>query len=52
MKILRNKIGIESEIEGLDTGADAYIAKPFTIKLIEVQISNIIENRKNLRRKC
>ena len=47
--LLSAKAGIESRIEGLDTGADAYIAKPFTIKLIEVQISNIIENRKNLR---
>ena len=49
--LLSAKAGIESRIEGLDTGADAYIAKPFTIKLIEVQISNIIENRKNLRKK-
>ena len=49
--LLTAKAGIESRIEGLDTGADAYIAKPFTIKLIEVQISNIIENRKNLRKK-
>ena len=49
--LLTAKAGIESEIEGLDTGADAFIAKPFTTKLIEVQISNIIENRKNLRKK-
>ncbi len=49
--LLTAKAGIESKIEGLDTGADAYIAKPFTIKLIEVQISNIIENRRNLRKK-
>jgi len=49
--LLTAKAGIESKIEGLDTGADAYIAKPFTIKLIEVQIQNIIENRKNLRKK-
>ena len=49
--LLTAKAGIESRIEGLDTGADAFIAKPFTIKLIEVQIGNIIENRKNLRKK-
>ena len=49
--LLTAKAGIESKIEGLDKGADAYIAKPFTIKLIEVQISNILENRKKLRNK-
>ncbi len=49
--LLTAKAGIESKIEGLDSGADAYIAKPFTLKLIEVQISNILENRKNLRKK-
>jgi YesN/AraC family two-component response regulator len=49
--LLTAKAGIESKIEGLDVGADAYIAKPFTIKLIEVQISSILENRKNLRKK-
>jgi signal transduction histidine kinase/DNA-binding response OmpR family regulator len=49
--LLTAKAGIESRIEGLDTGADAYIAKPFTMKLIEVQISNIFENRKKLRKR-
>jgi signal transduction histidine kinase/ligand-binding sensor domain-containing protein/DNA-binding response OmpR family regulator len=49
--LLTAKAGIESKIEGLDTGADAYISKPFTIKLIEVQINNILENRKHLRKK-
>jgi len=49
--MLTAKANIESRIEGLDTGADAYIAKPFTTKLIEVQISNILESRKRLRRK-
>jgi signal transduction histidine kinase/DNA-binding response OmpR family regulator len=49
--LLTAKAGIENKIEGLDTGADAFIAKPFTTRLIEVQIHNILENRKNLRRK-
>ena len=49
--LLTAKASIDSKIEGLDTGADAYIAKPFTIKLIEVQIHNILENRKSLRKK-
>jgi signal transduction histidine kinase/ligand-binding sensor domain-containing protein/DNA-binding response OmpR family regulator len=49
--LLTAKAGVESRIEGLDTGANAYIAKPFTTKLIEVQIHNILKNRENLRKK-
>ena len=49
--LLTARAGIENKIEGLDTGADAYLAKPFTTRLIEVQIHNILENRNNLRRK-
>jgi signal transduction histidine kinase/ligand-binding sensor domain-containing protein/DNA-binding response OmpR family regulator len=49
--LLTAKADIESRIEGLDTGANAYIAKPFTTKLIEVQIHNILENRESLRKK-
>jgi YesN/AraC family two-component response regulator len=49
--MLTAKANIESRIEGLDTGADAYISKPFTVKLFEVQINNILESRKRLRRK-
>ena len=49
--LLTAKADVESRIEGLDTGADAYIAKPFTIRLIEAHIHNIIETRKVLRKK-
>jgi signal transduction histidine kinase/DNA-binding response OmpR family regulator len=49
--LLTARVGIESRIESLDAGADAYISKPFTIKLMEVQVQNILENRANLRGK-
>ncbi len=49
--LLTAKGNIESKIEGLDVGADAYISKPFTVKLIEAQISNIFETRQKLRKK-
>jgi signal transduction histidine kinase/DNA-binding response OmpR family regulator len=49
--LLTAKADVESRIEGLDTGANAYIAKPFTTKLIEVQIHNILKNRDSLRKK-
>jgi DNA-binding response OmpR family regulator/signal transduction histidine kinase len=42
---------IEHQIEGLSTGADAYLTKPFDIKLLDTQINSLLENRKTLRNK-
>ena len=42
---------IEDKIKGLETGADAYLEKPFSIDLLEVQILNLLENRRKLRDK-
>jgi len=39
---------LEYEIEGIETGADAFISKPFSIELLDVHIKNLIESRKNL----
>ena len=37
------------QIEGYETGADAYISKPFSTALLIVRINNLIESRKRLR---
>ena len=42
---------IEHQIEGLSTGADVYLTKPFDIKLLDTQINSLLENRKMLRNK-
>lgn len=49
--MLTARSSIESKIKGLETGADAYIEKPFSLDLLEVQINNLLENRKILRDK-
>ena len=49
--MLTARSSIDNKIEGLETGADAYIEKPFSLDLLEVQISNLLENRKILRDK-
>ena len=49
--MLTARSSIDNKIEGLETGADAYIEKPFSLDLLEVQISNLLENRKILREK-
>lgn len=42
---------IEDQIEGLSTGADAYLTKPFEIKLLDTVLNSILDNRKKLRSK-
>ncbi len=37
------------EIEGLQTGADDYVTKPFNPVVIKARITNLLESRKNLR---
>ena len=39
----------ESKIEGLETGADDYIIKPFDVKELLVRVKNLIDQRKRLR---
>jgi two-component system cell cycle response regulator len=43
--LLTSKSTIESKIEGLGIGADAYIEKPFYIEFIRAQIHSLLENR-------
>jgi DNA-binding response OmpR family regulator/signal transduction histidine kinase/ligand-binding sensor domain-containing protein len=42
---------IEQQIEGLSTGADVYVTKPFDVKLLDAQVYSLLENRKMLRTK-
>jgi len=43
--LLTARSEIENRLEGLETGADAYITKPFEYRHLEVQVSNLIKNR-------
>ncbi len=47
--LLTAKNTMQSRLEGLETGADAYLEKPFTLDLLLAQISNLLENRNKLR---
>ncbi|SFQ57074.1 hybrid sensor histidine kinase/response regulator transcription factor [Flavobacterium akiainvivens] len=46
--LLTAKSALNAKIEGLESGADAYVTKPFSIDYLMVQISNLLENRKNI----
>ncbi len=48
--LLTAKVGEENEIEGIKTGADAYITKPFNSEKLKVWVEKLIENRRQLQR--
>ncbi|MEM6964261.1 MAG: two-component regulator propeller domain-containing protein [Bacteroidota bacterium] len=47
--LLTAKTTSESEIEGLETGADAYVKKPFKLNILKQQILNIHSQREVLK---
>lgn len=47
--LLTAKSNLQSRIEGLDAGADAYIEKPFSMDYILAQTSNLLSNRKKIK---
>ncbi len=48
--LLTAKSAIESKIEGLNIGADAYISKPFNLDHLNAQIENLLNQRELLRK--
>ncbi len=46
--LLTAKSGIENELHGLRTGADAYLTKPFNDEKVLLTVGNIISNRKKM----
>lgn len=49
--LLTARASIEHRIEGLEVGADAYIAKPFHIKHLKVSLTKLLKQRQILKDK-
>ncbi|TAJ12725.1 response regulator [Marinilabiliaceae bacterium JC017] len=47
--ILSARSSVENRIEGIKTGADAYIAKPFNADLLDAYIENLLNSRDKLK---
>jgi DNA-binding response OmpR family regulator len=47
--LLTARSSVENQLEGLKTGADDYILKPFVMDLLEARIRNLIQSRRILR---
>ncbi len=49
--LLTAKASSESKIEGLETGADDYVTKPFSFRELSIRIKNLLYQRKVLKEK-
>lgn len=47
--LLTAKNTLQSKIQGLELGADAYIEKPFSPEYLQVQIANLLANRSKIK---
>jgi signal transduction histidine kinase/DNA-binding response OmpR family regulator len=47
--ILTGKTGLKDKLRGLETGADAYLTKPFNVAELKIRIKKLIEQRQKLR---
>jgi signal transduction histidine kinase/DNA-binding response OmpR family regulator len=49
--LLTAKAGVDNRIAGLETGADAYVPKPFSSEELHARVKNLIDGRKKLKEK-
>jgi len=49
--LLTAKVSRQDKIEGLETGADDYVTKPFNFQELSVRIKNLLDQRKRLKDK-
>ena len=49
--LLTAHTSVTNNLEGINVGADEFIAKPFSVDLLEAKCHNLLENRRLLRKK-
>ena len=48
--MLTAKTSEQQQLEGLQTGADDYLTKPFNLQILEAKVNNLIQLKMNIRR--
>jgi YesN/AraC family two-component response regulator len=49
--MLTAKIAVEQQLEGLESGADLYLTKPFSVQVLQSYISNLLKSREAFRQR-
>ncbi|MDI3321017.1 response regulator transcription factor [Pinibacter soli] len=49
--MLTAKIAVEQQLEGLESGADIYLTKPFSVQILQSYISNLLKSREAIRQR-
>ena len=49
--LLTSKAEVSDRLEGLKRGADSFLAKPFSIEELQIQIDNLVDNYRRIRGK-
>jgi ligand-binding sensor domain-containing protein/signal transduction histidine kinase/DNA-binding response OmpR family regulator len=49
--LLTAKTNLSTKIEAMETGADAYVEKPFSMNYLAAQVKNLLDSRKSLQAK-
>ncbi|EDM36270.1 two-component system sensor histidine kinase/response regulator, hybrid ('one-component system') [Pedobacter sp. BAL39] len=49
--MLTAKVALEQQLEGLESGADIYLTKPYNIQLLKSYISNLLRSKETLRQR-
>lgn len=49
--MLTAKIAVEQQLEGLESGADLYLTKPFSVQVLQTYIANLLRSRDAVRQR-
>jgi len=49
--MLTAKVAVEQQIEGLESGADVYLTKPFSVQVLQSYIRNLLKSKEILRQR-
>jgi len=49
--LLTARVSHPQQVDGLETGADSYVTKPFSLELLLLNVRNLLQSRTNMRRK-